>query len=71
MYVFLIPGKTTYHVWKKWQSLVLYVDVAIKSYAISPQTGSTFDGFIDCTLEQFSGLFMNAEIVEIVWQIIG
>ena len=53
-----IPGKTTYHAWKKWQSLVLYVDVAIKSYAISPQTGSTFDGFINCTLERFSGLFV-------------
>ena len=35
---------------------VLYVDVAIKSYAISPKTGSTFDGFIDCTLEKFTGL---------------
>ena len=28
---------------------VLHVDVAIKSYAISILTGSTFDGFIDCT----------------------
>ena len=28
----------------------IYVDVAINSYAISPQTGSTFDGFIDCTM---------------------
>ena len=27
---------------------VLHVDVAIKSYAISILTGSTFDGFIDC-----------------------
>ena len=25
------------------------VDVAIKSYVISILTGSTFDGFIDCT----------------------
>ena len=34
------------------KSFVLYVDVAIKSYAISPMTGSTFDGFIDCTLHR-------------------
>ena len=34
-----------------WLSHVLNVDVAIKSYAISSLTGSTFDGFIDCTLE--------------------
>jgi hypothetical protein len=27
------------------------VDVAIKSYVISFLTGSTFDGFIDCTNE--------------------
>ena len=33
-----------------WWSLVLYVDVAIKCYATSSETGSTFDGFIDCTL---------------------
>jgi hypothetical protein len=31
--------------------------VAIKSYAKSPKTSSTFDGFIDCTLEQFSSFF--------------
>ena len=29
--------------------IVHHVDVAIKSYAISILTGSTFDGFIDCT----------------------
>ena len=29
--------------------VVPHVDVAIKSYAISILTGSTFDGFIDCT----------------------
>ena len=29
--------------------MYIYVDVVIKSYAISPQTGSTFDGNIDCT----------------------
>ena len=29
---------------------VLCTFVAIKSYAISPLTGSTFDEFIDCTL---------------------
>ena len=34
-----------------WWSLVLYMDVAIKCYAISSKTGSTFDGFIDCTLD--------------------
>ena len=33
-----------------WWSLVLCVDVAIKRYAISSETDSTFDGFIDCTL---------------------
>ena len=33
------------------EACVLYVDVAIKSYAISFWTSSTFDGFIDCTLE--------------------
>jgi hypothetical protein len=31
------------------------MDVAIKSYAISFLTGNTFDGFIDCTLEQQKG----------------
>jgi hypothetical protein len=34
------------------------MDVAIKSYAISFLTGSTFDGFIDCTLEGF-GFYSN------------
>ena len=29
--------------------MVQHVDVAIKSYVISILTGSTFDGFIDCT----------------------
>ena len=29
--------------------IVQHVDVAIKSYVISILTGSTFDGFIDCT----------------------
>ena len=28
------------------------MDVAVKSYVIPPLTGSTFDGFIDCTLLQ-------------------
>ena len=34
---------------RKTSKIVLHVDVAIKSYAISILTGSTFDGFIDCT----------------------
>ena len=32
---------------------VQHVDVAIKSYAVSILTGSTFDGFIDCTKDLF------------------
>ena len=41
---------------KKWGTL--YVNVAIKSYAISSLTGSTFDGFIDCantTIKLYKG----------------
>ena len=46
------------------KSFVLYVDVAIKSYAISPMTGSTFDGFINCTLHwNDSHVCFNANLV--------
>ena len=34
---------------KKSLKIVQHVDVAIKSYVIYILTGSTFDGFIDCT----------------------
>ena len=44
------------------ESCVLYADVAIKSYAISLQTGSTFDGFIGCTLEQLNFTTYNFTI---------
>ena len=43
---------------KKSLKIVQHVDVAIKSYVISILTGSTFDGFIDCTLEKSSGSFL-------------
>ena len=38
---------------------VLHVDVAIKSYAISILTGSTFDGFID-----FTHLVMTKDLID-------
>ena len=44
------------HVSNNCPTNVYYVDVAIKSYATSTLTGITFDGFIDCTLEKFTGL---------------
>ena len=39
---------------KKSLKIVQHVDVAIKSYVISILTGSTFDGFIDCTTTNIS-----------------
>jgi len=46
------------------ESCVLYVDVAIKSYAISSLTGSTFDGFIDCTLDRLTVSTCNFTILQ-------
>ena len=55
---------------KKTSKIVLHVDVAIKSYAISILTGSTFDGFIDCTsikqeegTSTHEGYFLHQEIL--------
>ena len=44
-----ISGKGQFHRYKSALKTVHHVDVAIKSYAISILTGSTFNGFIDCT----------------------